>query len=488
MIYGVSSWIVPVALGPISTPIIVHSLGAHQYGIYALVLGLIAYSFNFNVGRAVTKYLAEYRASGQTEKIRGVLAATFAINLIVGGLGIVITIFLAPYLVSRVFHIEESFRSEATTAIYLSAFVIFAFTWGQVFNAILQGLNRIDVFAKLQNITSLLMVGGSITIALLGYGLIPLLYWNLGTTTLGAILSAITSRRLLPEFGFSLFADSEAFRRVVLFSAPVVGYQIVANAVLLFERGWITAWLGSEALTYYVVPMTPGMLLHGFVFSAMITLFPVVSGLDDKTQLVSLYRRASKAVCFIVVFAVASLIALNQPILALWVRGDFAAQSGTLLILHSLTFGILAIGVVSYQLADGVGFPSFGFWATLFVLVIGLPLMVMLLPYGNFGIAVARLSAFAIMIPAIALLERRVFGQVQKRFWLENGIRLLAAGVAAGVVQTLIRGLVSDNWLTLAVEFAVGGAVYLLVLYISGFVDADERELIKSVRARVGLI
>jgi hypothetical protein len=63
---------------------------------------------------------------------------------------------------------------------------------------------------------------------------------------------------------------------VIWFSAPVVGYQIVANVVLLFERGWITAKLGSEALTYYVVPMTPGILLHGFAFSAMITLFPVV--------------------------------------------------------------------------------------------------------------------------------------------------------------------------------------------------------------------
>ena len=213
MIYGVSSWIVPVALGTIATPIIVKSLGPRQYGIYALVLGLIAYSFNFNVGRAVTKYLAEYRSAGETEKIRSVLAATFAVNLIVGSLGLVVTILLAPYLVSRVFQIEESFREEALTAVYLSAFIIFAFIWGQVFNAVLQGLNRIDVYSKVQNLTSFVMVGGSICIALAGYGLRELLYWNLATTTLSAVLAALCSYRLLPEFAFSVKTDSEALRR-----------------------------------------------------------------------------------------------------------------------------------------------------------------------------------------------------------------------------------------------------------------------------------
>ena len=92
------------------------------------------------------------------------------------------------------------------------------------------------------------------------------------------------------------------------------------------------------------------------------------------------------------------------------------------------------------------------------------------------------------MIPAIALLERRVFGEIQKRFWLENGLRLICAGAATGLVQIALRNVFADNWLTLGLEFAVGGAVYCLVLFVTGFVDNDERELINSVRARMGLI
>jgi hypothetical protein len=154
----------------------------------------------------------------------------------------------------------------------------------------------------------------------------------------------------------------------------------------------------------------------------MITLFPVVR---RRSRSFSLYRKASKTISFIAVFAVASLIALNQPILALWVGPDFATQSGTLLILHSLTFGMLAVVVVAYQLADGVGLPTFGFWATLCVLFIGLPLMVTLVPYGNLGIAVARLRVRN--DPRRGDSRTTRLRTDQTRFWLESGIRLLLA-------------------------------------------------------------
>src|SRR3982751_5820869 len=76
ILYGFSTWILPLLLGLVVTRVVVRSLGNGDYGIYALVLGFIAYSFNFNVGRAITKYLATYRAAGDNEKIKDVISAT----------------------------------------------------------------------------------------------------------------------------------------------------------------------------------------------------------------------------------------------------------------------------------------------------------------------------------------------------------------------------------------------------------------------------
>jgi len=79
IIYGLSTWIFPLFLGLISTRVIVRSFGNNDYGIYALVLGFIGNSFNFSVGRAITKYLAAYRAAGETERIQEIICATAAV-------------------------------------------------------------------------------------------------------------------------------------------------------------------------------------------------------------------------------------------------------------------------------------------------------------------------------------------------------------------------------------------------------------------------
>jgi O-antigen/teichoic acid export membrane protein len=84
VLYGLSTWVLPLVLSFYSIRILVPSLGDKDYGIYALVTGFISYSFNLNFGRAITKYIAEYRASGENEKIRDIISATLLINIAVG--------------------------------------------------------------------------------------------------------------------------------------------------------------------------------------------------------------------------------------------------------------------------------------------------------------------------------------------------------------------------------------------------------------------
>ncbi len=84
VLWGFSTWILPVGLSFFATRIIVKSLGDQDYGIYALVLGFVGYSFNFSFGRAITKYIAEYRANGENDKIPDLISSALFINLAVG--------------------------------------------------------------------------------------------------------------------------------------------------------------------------------------------------------------------------------------------------------------------------------------------------------------------------------------------------------------------------------------------------------------------
>src|SRR5688572_20289802 len=87
VIYGSLTWILQLGLNLIAVPVIVSSLGNAEYGIYALVLGFIGYSFTFNFGRAITKYIAEYRATGEAEKMNDVVSACLFLSLSVGSIG-----------------------------------------------------------------------------------------------------------------------------------------------------------------------------------------------------------------------------------------------------------------------------------------------------------------------------------------------------------------------------------------------------------------
>ena len=118
VIYGSLAWILPLGLSFVATPIIVRSLGNSDYGIYALVLGFISYSFTFNFGRAITKYIAEYRVTGESEKIRDVISASFFLNIAIGLIGVLVMCLLAGWLVlhsAAVFAQAISFLPPANT-------------------------------------------------------------------------------------------------------------------------------------------------------------------------------------------------------------------------------------------------------------------------------------------------------------------------------------------------------------------------------------
>jgi O-antigen/teichoic acid export membrane protein len=484
--YGFLTWILPLCLSFVATPLIVHTLGDEDYGIYALVLTFIGYSFTFSIGRAITKYIAEYRANGETEKIRDIVSATFFINITVGLLGVLIICLLANYLVRDVFKIDADAQNKTILAMYMASAIIFLTMLTQVFNAVLQGIQRFDVYSKIFNANSFALLSGNLALAYFGFGLLALLIWNLLIICIFCAIFAISAKRLLPEFGISFRFRRESLKLVLHYSLGIIGYQIAANALLLFERGWITRQLGSESLTYYVVPMSLGMYLHGFISSLMLVIFPLASELkNEKEKLLRLYTKATKIASLMVVFMGTTLIVENRFFLFLWMGENFAEKSSELLILHTITFGLAAILTVSWQMTEGLGFPNYNFAVFAICLVVSVGLMFALTKeYGNLGIAAARLAGFASIFFSIFYVEKWFFNKVQIAFWLKLTGVLAIAAVFAALVESFIINNLPVSWLTFILSAICGGLVYCAALWLLDFIDADEKILIRGILKR----
>jgi O-antigen/teichoic acid export membrane protein len=485
-IYGFSTWLLPLGLSFVATPVIVKSLGHEDYGIYALVLGFIAYSFNFNVGRAITKYIAEYRAGGEREKITEVISATLFINLTLGGIGLLAIFSAANFLVTDVLKIQPDSQEKTVYAMYVAALTIFFLMLNQVFNAILQGLHRFDVYAKIYNLNNILLIAGNLVLALKGFGLLALLSWNLVITALAAAVAAIVSKRLLPEFSLNLKFRRETLKLVFGYSSGVIAYQILANVLLLFERSWITGKLGAESLTFYVVPMMLALYIHGFISSLMIVIFPLASELkDEREKLRRLYQKALKIVSFLAVFLGATLIVESKSFLTLWMGADFAEKSSDILVLHTITFVLLAIEIVPWQTTEGLGYPKLNCFLFMICFIISIFGMIWLIPgYGIFGVSLARAIGFAVLFLTGFYVERRFFGAIQIKFWFRL-IGVLAVSTALAVlIESFLSARLGVNWFSLIFSGIAGGAVYCLAAWVLGFVNEDEMALLKRILNR----
>ena len=486
VVYGSLMWILPVGISFAATPIIVRSLGNSDYGIYALILGFISYSFTFNFGRAITKYIAEYRVTGESEKIRDVISASFLLNVIVGLFGVAVMCLLANWLVRVVFQIESEAQEKTVTAIYIASAVIFLWMLSQVFTSVLQGIQRFDVYAKIFTANSFVLTLGNLALAYSGFGLLALLSWNVVVLFTFFIVFGYAAKRLLPEFGITFSFKRETLRLVLRYSSAIVAYQVLANLLLLFERGLITHRLGSESLTYYVVPMSLGLYLHGFVSSLVQVIFPLASELkDEREKLLRLYSKATKVISMLVVFVVVSISVKSTLFLRLWMGEAFAANSANLLVVHITCFGLIAIMSVAWQMTEGLGFPQFNAIATGTCTTIGISLMILLSKdFGNYGVAVARLTAFALIFLSIFAVEKLFFRAVQLGFWIRLGANLGLAAIIAVMIEYLTTFYLPANWPTFMFSMFLGGAAYCFVLWLLGFVTADEKLLIKQVFGR----
>jgi O-antigen/teichoic acid export membrane protein len=486
VLYNFSTWFLPLGLSFFATPILVKALGDGDYGIYALVLGFIGYSFNFSIGRAITKYIAEYRASGENEKIKEVISATFFLNVAVGLFGVLVICLSANWLVIDVFNIQPDAQNKTIYAFYLASSIIFVSMLNQVFSAVLQGIHRFDIYSKIYNINSFVLLTGNILLALYGYNLLFLLGWNLLVLIITSVIYIVCSKRLLPEFGISFRLQTETLKKVLKFSSGVIGYQILANFILLFERGWITRKLGAESLTYYVVPMMLSLYIHSFISSLMLVIFPLASELkDDKEKLLRLYTKATKIVGLLVVFMAVTLIVQSKYFLTLWMGAEFAEKSAFILIIHTITFGLVAIQIISWQMTEGLGFPNYNFRVFIICVALSVFLMITLTDnFGNSGIAISRLVGFGVIFFSVFYVEKWFFGKIQIRLWLKLVGILGVAAILSAIVEGLIISNLPISWLVFLLSTFCGGVVYCLTVWFLGFIAEDEKLLFKSLLRR----
>lgn len=481
-VYSLLSWLLPLFTALIVTPIIVKGLGHEIYGLYAVILGFITYSFTFGIGKAAAKYVAEYRATEQTEKISEMVSAVLWISLTFGLIAVLITAFTARYIVVDILLIPREMENTAVVALHLASGSIFLLMISLVFQNVLQGLHRFDRFVLLSNLNGVFLNLGSVTIVLSGFGIIELLVWNVIVVTVSGILFYLSARRLLTEFTFRFAVSRDLWVAAWRYSGSIIAYQIFSNMLILLERGWIVRKFGTESLTFYVVPMTLCIYFHAFISSLVIVLFPHMNEmLDDRDKLTRLYRTATKVVLILTAFFVPSSIIAGKTFLSVWISPEFAAASYPVLVVSVGSFAIMSMTVISWQIIESFRAAELNALAALAWLAISAPLIIIFSDDWNiFGVGLARMIGGVVFLALIFYVERKILGGITLAFWPPFLARIIVAVIFAGAVEWLLLKYLSPTWFALGLVGFAGLGIYLAALYIAGFFDEEEKLFLKS--------
>jgi O-antigen/teichoic acid export membrane protein len=488
VLFGFLSWFLPLGVTFALTPLIVHGLGTEAYGLYALVMGFISYSFTSSIGRAITRYVSAYRANNQTERIGEVLSSSFILNLCISLLSAGALALITNWLVTSVLNIEPRLQPQARLGFYLASLGLLFTMLSQVFSAVPQAIQRFDVYSLIVTSAGIATIVGNALLVWTGCGANSLITWNVSVTALSCAAYLIASRRLLPEARLTLRVKKDLLAGIVRFSGAVTAYQMLGSLLLIFERSWLTRTLGPSAVTYYVVPMTIAIYIHAFISSLTMVVFPMASEADarqDKVRLHLIYTRALKYILLLVIFLVITLAVGSRQILTAWMGAEFAQHAAGVLSIQAVVFGLMAISIVPWQIAEGLGYPGRNALLVLLWVVIALPLIVWLTPLFEVrGAAIARLIG-VLSVPVYTLyVERWVFGRCLWEFWRRTGLLLAVAASLLAILQAVLFNKLPASWLFLLASIILSGALFSGTLWLAGYLDQDERAWMRRRLAR----
>ena len=481
-VFSVVAWFLPLLIGFFTTPILVRGLGNENYGLYAVITGFMAYSFSFGIGKVAAKYVAEYRASGETERLNPVISATFAFSFSIAAIGTIILALFARTIVTDVLLIEGSAVDVAVTSLYLACAISFAAMISQIYQNVLQGLHRFGSFLVVTNLNGILLGAGNIAIVLSGGGIIALLGWNTVVAVIIGIAFYFVARQGLPGMSLTFDVDRKTIRTVLGYGTSIIFYQIFSNVLFIFERALVMRKFGARELAFYSVPMLLAIYLHSFVGSFAVVLFPMVNELlSDRERQIDLYQKATKLILALVSFVLVTFVCTGSYGLAVWINMEFSEHSYRLLVIHSLTFGAIAVSSIAWQLAEGFGRARINTFVTAVYMVFTIPLMVLAADiYGPEGVAFSRLVIVLLMLPVILYCEVKFLGRVFVSFWVRSLSTMAITVVAAGVVETWVINFFAGGWSGLAAAGVSGGCTFIVLLLLTGYFTPSERRLFLS--------
>ena len=341
------------------SPFVIHRLGDTAYGIWVLISSLTGYLslLDFGISGAVMKYVAEFNAKDNKEKLNKIVSASFLMFLIIGIVTFLITVFISLW-VDNIFNLPGEYQGIAPILVMIiGSNIAIGFPMG-VFGGIIRGHQRFDINSLYY--FSILVVKSILTVIFIGigYGILALAIITVVTSFAGYVAQMIIAYKVNPNIKIRLNnLDKGTFKLIFQFSFYMFILSIAATLIFSSNPVIIGYFMVASAITYYSIAAQLIEYTRQLISQMTAVLAPAVSHLDalgKNERIQEILIRGTRFSLMIALPIGIAFIVMGKPFITLWM-GEKYNQSATILTILSISFFGLLSQNISYSILTGIG-------------------------------------------------------------------------------------------------------------------------------------
>lgn len=488
---NIGSQVIVMLVMFLAMPWIVRGLGDTSFAILSLVWTVVGYFtlWDWGIGRAVTKFVAERRAVGRERDVREIVFVSVVVSTLLGMvIGYLIVGFSRP-IGSLLFTVSQSYFSTVDASLKLVGLFMPLLLLQGVFRGVLMGLDRFDLSNLVQVLNSALQWGGAMVLVVLHFGVVWIICFIMLGRLVTTIVLVILTQSSVNWIGIKGRLDLSLVKGVLLFGGWVMVSQVVSPLLQYAERFFLSGMVATSMVTYYIVPYEATSKMLVLSVGLVSALYPAMSELHGTTGLgddfKKLYLQSERVLIFAFLPIGAGLCVFAPEVLRLWMGAVFTEHATSTFELLSIAFVASSIAQLPYTILQAVGRSDLTGRVHLIELPIHFIVTFLLVKsFGLMGAAVATLfrlilDAFLLYMYASTKLGLKVgfLTRPWKKFLLPAMILVVAAGSAIALQHDLVAK---------AGVALLGGILYFIIVFRYALEENEKRMIRAMLPGRAG--
>lgn len=361
-IYNLLGYGVPIVIALVTIPFLIKGLGTEKFGILNLAWVVIGYFsfFDFGIGRALTKIIAEKIGTSQSDEIPSLFWTSFFLMFFISVIGTLVLFFLTPHLVYNVFKISTKLQSETLYTFYILALSVPIVTTTAGIRGVLEAYQEFGIMNIIRTFLGLSMFVIPLICLIFTKSLMWIVVFLLLIRVLVWILYLIECFKLNKKLKSKISFEINLIKPILKLSGWITVSNIIVPLIVYADRFMIGALVSATAIAYYATPyevVTKLLLIPSALIGVLFPAFSAsYSNNPDFTK-----KLLSKAVKYIFIFlfpVVILIISFAHVGMSVWLGKKFAENST--LILQLLAVGVLFNGIayIPFTFLQGIGRPD----------------------------------------------------------------------------------------------------------------------------------